>query len=315
MRRLIAAILFSAALLAPPSQGGAEVVDRIVAVINDSIITLSELRAATAVAMDKLGVEGGAIDLEEAREMEGGILDGLIEQRLVKQAADKAGIEVSEREIDNAVEDIKKQNRLTQEELLLALAENGLTQKEYREQLKEQIRQVKFVNREFRSRISIQPEDIEDYYRRNMDEFQAPAVFRLNVIFLPGDRKDVLDRRLRLITGGLESGEDFRDLASQYSEGPAASAGGDLGYLKSGEIEPWLEDAALKLKPGEVSPAIERPEGVYFVRLSEYLPQAPRPLAEVSGEIHERLFKKIMDERYSFWLNETKKFAHVEIRM
>lgn len=314
MKKFIAALVFIAFFLFPV-QARAEVVDRIVAVINDSIITLSELKAASAVAMEKLGVDGGTIGPEKAREMEGGILDGLIEQRLVKQAADKAGIEISEREIDNAVDDIKKQNRLTQEELLLALAENGLTQKEYREQLKEQIRQVKFVNREFRSRISIQPEDIEDYYRRNISEFQSPALFRLNVIFLPAGKKEVMKSRLRLITGGLEAGEDFRDLASQYSEGPAASAGGDLGYLKSGELEPWLEEAALRLKPGEVSPAVERPEGVYFVRLSEYLPQAPRPLAEVRGDIHEKLFRKIMDERYSFWLNETRKFAHVEIRM
>ncbi|WKZ32735.1 MAG: peptidyl-prolyl cis-trans isomerase [Thermodesulfobacteriota bacterium] len=314
MRGFIAALAL-AAMLFSPAQARAEVVDKVVAVINDSIITLSELKAATAVAMERLGVEGGAIDPEKAREMEGGILEGLIEQRLVKQAADKAGIEVSEREIDNAVDDIKKQNRLTQEQLLLALAENGLTQKEYREQLKEQIRQVKFVNREFRSRISIQPEDIEDYYRRNIDNFQSPALFRLHIIFLPGNDKDVLARRLNLIAGGLRAGEDFRDLASQYSEGPAASAGGDLGLLKSGELEPWLEEAASKLKPGEVSPAIERPEGVYFVRLSDYLPRAPRPLAEVRGEIQDRLFKKIMDERYSFWLNETRKFAHIEIRM
>ncbi|MBZ0221328.1 MAG: peptidyl-prolyl cis-trans isomerase [Candidatus Methylomirabilis sp.] len=314
MRGFIAALAFTAMLLFP-AQARPEVMDRIVAVINDSIITLSELKAATAVAMEKLGVEGGAIDPEKAREMEGGILDGLIEQRLVKQAADKAGIEVSEREIDNAVEDIKKQNRLSHEELLLALAGNGLTQKEYREQLKEQIRQVKFVNREFRSRISIQPEDIEDYYRRNIDDFQSPALYRLNIIFLPGKDKDVLARRLKLITGGLQAGEDFRDLASQYSEGPAASNGGDLGLLKSGELEPWLEEVALKLKPGEVSPAIERSEGVYLVRLSDFLPQSPRPLAEVRGEIQDRLFKKIMDERYAFWLNETRKFAHIEIRM
>jgi len=311
VNRLIAGICLSAALFLP-GQINAEVVDRIVAVINDSVITMSELNAATAVAIDKLGIEGSS-DPEKIKEVKGNILDSLIEQKLVKQAADKAGIDISEKEIDNAIEDIKRQNKLTQEQLLLALAESGLTQKEYREQLKEQIRQVKFINKEFRSKISIQMEDIEGYYRQNMKAFYSPARFRINLIFLPSD--DSLNERLKLVSEGFAAGTDFKVLASQYSEGPAASQGGDLGYLKSGELDGWLEEAARGLKPGERSPAIERPEGVYFVQLTEYQERALRPLKDVEAQIHEKLFKKIMDEKFSFWLSEVKRYAHIEIRL
>ncbi len=310
MKRVFIAIGLAALMFS--SRADAEVVDRIVAVINDSVITLSELNAATAVAIEKLGIENGA-DPEKIKEVKGSILESLVEQKLVKQAADKAGIDISEREIDNAVEDVKKQNRLTQEQLLLALAESGLTQKEYREQLREQIRQAKFINKEFRSKISIQPEDIEGYYRQNMDQFQGAAQYRLNMIFLPDDKN--LDARLKAVTGGLSNGEDFRDLASHFSEGPGASQGGDLGFLKAGELDSWLEETARGLKPGGISPAIKRPEGAYFIQLVEYKPSAPRPLADVKGQIHEKLFKKVMDERFNFWLSEVKRTAHVEIRM
>ncbi|OGP15424.1 MAG: hypothetical protein A2054_08895 [Deltaproteobacteria bacterium GWA2_55_10] len=310
MKRFFLAISLASVVFA--GQANSEVVDRIVAVINDSVITLSELNAATAVAIEKLGIEDGA-DPDKLKEVKGTILDSLVEQKLVKQAADKAGIDISEREIDNAVDDVKKQNRLTHEQLLLALAESGLTQKEYREQLKEQIRQAKFINKEFRSKISIQPEDIEGYYRQNIGEFQGAALYRLNMIFLPADKS--LEGRLKAVSEGLANGEDFRDLASHFSEGPGASQGGDLGFLKSGELDSWLEDAARRLKPNDISPAIQRPEGVYFIQLTEFTPSAPKPLAEVKGQIHDKLFKKVMDERFNFWLSEVKRTAHLEIRM
>lgn len=314
MKKKIVVLGLSALLFAVVPPSGAETVDRVVAIINDSIITLSELNAATAVAIEKLGVEGSE-DKRKIEEVRSTILDSLIEQRLVKQAADRAGIEISEREIDNAVDDIKKQNNLTQEQLLLALAQSGLTQKEYREQLKEQIRQVKFINKEFRSKISIKPDDIEDYYRQNIKEFGGPALYRMNMIFLPSDDMKTMNERLRLVNEGLSSGEDFRQLASYYSDGPSPSLGGDLGYLKTGEMESWIEEAVKGLKPGQASQAITRPEGVYFIQLTEFKAGETRGLADVRGLIQDRLFKKIMDERFSFWLSEVKRYAHLEIRM
>lgn len=308
-------IIFAfALLLITQLPSSAEVVDRIVAIINDSVITLSELNAATAVALDKLSIDEKK-DTSKVAELKSRMLDSLIEQKLVKQASDKAGIDISEREIDNAVDDIKKQNNLTQESLLLALAQSGLTLREYREQLKEQIRQVKFINKEFRSKISIQPEDIEDYYKTNIDEFYGPASYRLNLIFVPSDDKDAERQKLKVIKEGLARGDDFRDLAGHYSEGASASLGGDMGYMKEGEMDKTIEAAAKKLKIGEVSPPIITPEGTYFIQLVEVKKPAPRPLDDVRGYINDKLFKKVMDDRFSFWLKEVKRYAHIEIRL
>ena len=314
MKRKIAALGLSALLFCVALPSGAETVDRVVAIINDSIITLSELNAATTVAIERLGVKGAG-DKRKVEEVRATILDTLIEQRLVRQAADRAGIEVSEREIDNSIDDVKKQNDLTQEQLLLALAQSGLTQKEYREQLKEQIRQVKFINKEFRSKISVQDEDIEDYYRQNLREFGGSAMYRMNMIFLPSTDEKSMEERLALVQAGLERGEDFRQLASHYSEGPSPSLGGDLGYLKSGEMELWIEDAVKGLQTGQASPVIRRPEGVYFIQLTDFKAAEAKPLSEVRALIQDRIFKKIMDERFSFWLSEVKRSAHLEIRM
>ncbi|MBI4949927.1 MAG: SurA N-terminal domain-containing protein [Deltaproteobacteria bacterium] len=292
----------------------AEVVDRVVAVINDSIITLSELNAATAFATERLG-PADKKDGKKAEELRGKMLDGLIEQKLVKQAADKAGIDISEREIDLAVDDIKKQNGLTQESLLLALAQGGLTYKEYREQLKEQIRQVKFVNKEIRSKILVLPEDIEAYWRRRQDEFISPPAYRLNMIFIPSADKDVYKLKLKAVEDGIKKGEPFGLLAKAYSEGFGASSGGEMGWMKAGELDKSVEDAASLLKAGGIAGPMVNSEGAYFIELVETKPAAPMPLEEVRGRIQDKLFKKTMDERFDFWLEEVKKSAHIEIRL
>ncbi|MBI5874572.1 MAG: SurA N-terminal domain-containing protein [Deltaproteobacteria bacterium] len=135
----------------------AEIIDRIVAVVNDSAITMSELNAATAGLGDIKGADKDK--RKKIMETKSKVLDQLIEKKLVEQAANKAGITVSEKEIDNSIDDVKRQNNIGQEELLSALAKNGLTFKEYREQLKDQIRQVKFINKEIRSNIKMSDED------------------------------------------------------------------------------------------------------------------------------------------------------------
>ncbi len=297
-----------------PFLAGAETVDRIVAIINDSVITMSELNAATNLALEKSG-GSDKLDGTAALEMKKKVLDDLIEQKLVKQASDKAGIDVSEKEIDNAVEDIKKENGMTQEGLLLTLARSGLTLREYRDQLKEQIRQVKFINKEFRSKIAIKPEDVEDYYRQHRDDFQNPASYRISMIFIPNADKNMAAQKLKMIVEGLSKGADFKELAREYSEGPTASSGGDMGYLKINEMDKYVQDAVVKLKTNEISPSIQADDGIYFIKLDDVSPPQQRPFEEVKGLAQDKLYRKIMDDRFNFWLNEVKKYAHVEIRL
>ncbi|MBI5232953.1 MAG: peptidyl-prolyl cis-trans isomerase, partial [Deltaproteobacteria bacterium] len=240
-------------------------------------------------------------------------LDSLIEQKLVKQAAEKTGIEVSEKEIDNAVEDVRKQNNISQDELIVAVTRNGLTYKEYREIVREDIREIKFVSKQFRSRISISNDDIIEYYTQNSTKFQAPATIRLRLIFFSNTDKELMDKRMIAFKEGLGSGEDFADLVRQLSEGPSSANGGDLGDTKEGELSLPIEEAAKKLKPGEISEPIQTTEGITIIQLIERKDAGPRPLEEVEKTIQDILFKKTIDERYKQWLDDTKKTAHIKV--
>lgn len=311
---LYAAALTAFIIVCQPKTSHAEVIDRIVAVINDTVITLSELNAATAVALDMPGGETKP-DEKKIIEIKGRILDSLIEQKLVKQASDKAGIEVSEREIDNAIDDVKKQNNMTQETLLVALAQSGLTYREYKEQLREQIRQAKFITKEFRSKINVEDAEITEYYNRNIDEFYGPHGYRLNMIFLKPGGERAQQQRLKEILDGFNKGEKFETLARRFSEGANAEYGGDMGLVKSGELDPAIENAAAGLGPGDISGPIKTANGTYIIQLKERAEGAPRPLSEVREDIRDRLFKKTMDDRFRFWLEETKRFAHIDTRL
>lgn len=312
----IRAILVLAALLAPLATAQApraEVIDRVVAIINDSIITLSELNAATALKSD--GLKGEKSNGRALEEIRSATLKDLIEQKLVKQTADKAGIDVSDREVENAVEEVRSQNNLSEDQLMVALAGSGLTYREYKEQLREQIRQVKFINMEFRSKISVQDEEIEDYYRQNIEEFQRPPAFRVRMIMLSGEDEELQTLRLEAVQEGIEAGEAFAALASQYSQDGSAESGGDLGYLGYGELDARLERAIGVLTPGGVSPPVTGPEGIYIIKLIERRPGEPRPVEEVVAPIRQKLFDGAMEEMFGSWLKEIKASAHIEVRL
>ena len=294
----------------------AEIADRIVAVVNDSAITLSELNIATAGLGDIKG------DDKEKRkkiiETKSKVLDQLIEKKLVEQAANKAGITVSEKEIDNTIEDVKRQNNIGQEDLLSALAKNGLTFKEYREQLKDQIRQVKFINKEFRANVKVSDEDVVSYYKQNQDRFSGPAMYRVRIIsfLLSGqDKGKDAEKKAKDILAMAQKGADFAKLASAYSDGPNVKDGGDLGYISPGEMDAAVEKAAGGLSIGEISDVIKTPAGFHIIQLIDRRKAEPKPITAVLDEIKNIIFQKIIDERYKLWLEEMMKKAYIEVRL
>lgn len=309
-------ILFVMLTALLPIKSSGEVVDRVVAVVNDSIITLSELNAAFAVsgeaAEDEPIVLGqGAFTSEKASE----IIDALIEQKLIKQGADRIGIEVSEEDIDMAIDDVIKQNRVTREAFLVMLSRSGLTLKEYRDQLRERIREIKFVSQRFRSKVFVEDADMEEYYIQNIDMFNAPSSIRLRIIFFSNKDKALMKRRLKIVLKGLKEGEEFATLATEYSEGPAVFRGGDLGYLTTGEMDNEIAKAAKKLKAGEVSPPMYSDLGVTLLQLVARKEVAPIPLEEVKPRILDILTNKFLEENFNYWIKEIKEQAHIEVRL
>jgi peptidyl-prolyl cis-trans isomerase SurA len=289
--------------------------DRVVATVNGEVIMWSELRRAVEFdRRDQLrGLEGE--ERERAiRGYERAVLNELIDLRLQIQEAKRLGLDVSPSEVDSAIEDIKRKYGLTHEELLRSLRSEGLTEESYRRELSEQILLAKVVNLEVRSKIVISEQEIEDYYRKNESVYNKERV-RLRQIFLRrpdnGSLEEVEGRAMEIMRR-IEAGEDFSRLAREFSQGPAADRGGDLGYIERGSVIKEVEDVAFSLKVGEVSRPFWSPRGLHIIKVED---RVKGGLEEAREEIRQVLFQRAFQKRYKEWIRALREDAYIEINL
>jgi peptidyl-prolyl cis-trans isomerase SurA len=302
------------------SPSRAEVVDRIIAYVNDDIITLSELNERTnafvAARRQNPFLREEEQSLEKIRR---NILDLLINERLAAQEISRLKISVSDEEMAEAIGTILRENRLTQETLEAKLRQDGKTIEDLREQIKAGLEQKKLVNREVSSKTVITDEMIQAYYEDHIEEFERKERWRIQDIYLPFTPTDTPEERTHLrnvakkILERLRTEGDFTSLAKRYSQGPGAEAGGDLGFFSKGELEPVLEAAIEALKPGEVSPDIETTRGIHIIKLTEVDKSPAKPLEEVEGTIRDLLYRREVDFRYREWLSGLRERSYVKI--
>ena len=312
------ALLVGVVLTLSPSR--AEVVDRIIAYVNDDIITLSELNERTnlfvAARRQNPFLREEEQSLEEIRR---NMLDVLINERLAAQEISRLKISVSDEDVDGAIARIIRENRLTQETLEAELRKDGKTIADLREQIRTNMEQQKLVNREVRSKTVITDEMIQAYYEDHIEEFETKQRWRIQDIYLPFTPTDTPEERNYLrkvakqILERLRAGGDFGSLAKRYSQGPGAEAGGDLGFFNKGELEPVLEAAIEVLKPGDVSPDIETTRGIHIIKLLEFDKAPARPLDEVEETIRDLLYRREVDFRYREWLSDLRERSYVRI--
>ena len=309
-----------AGVVSTPTPSEAEVIDRIIAYVNDDIITLSELNERTNafVAARRqnpfLRQEEQSLD-DIRREM----LDLLINERLAAQEISRLKINVTDEEVAEAIGRIIRENRLTQETLEAELRKEGKTVEDLRGQIKKNLEQTKLVNREVRSKTVITDEMIQAYYEDHIEEFEGKERWRIQDIYLPFTPTDTPQERIYLrnvaqeILERLREGADFSSLAKRYSQGPGAEAGGDLGFFSKGELEPVLEAAVEALRPGQVSPDIETTRGIHLIKLTEVDKAPAKSLDEVEGTIRDLLYKREVDFRYKEWLSGLRERSYVRI--
>jgi len=304
-----------------PSRSYAPVVDRIVAVVNNQAITLSELMEAGKTAFKKAQA---VTDWEErTRVMEGlkrEILDQLIDGILIEDKARREKIEVKEEEIDRAIEAMKKQNALSHEELLQALEEQGLTYEQYREKMRKSLLKIKLVNKLIRPKITITEKDIKEYFEKNKESYTGERKIRLSHISIPIPEKaepqeiEALEQKAQKILDRIKKGEDFASLARKFSKAPSAVDGGDMGYFKKGELNPSLEKIAFQLKVGEVSDVIRLERSFEIIKVTA-IRGGDITYQDVRAEIEDILLEKELRRRIPLWMEQLRKENYVDIRL
>ncbi len=287
--------------------------DRLVAVVNDEIITASEVDASQSLAALNLlaDILPGVNDRETGPTFRDA-LDAMIDQRLLLQEARSLGLTATDQEAREAVLALTEERRLDRL--------NGAPPEEIRQRVQDQLTIVKLVNREVRSKLLINASDVDAYYRAHPDRFTTPTRYRLRQIFIKapagGDPAALAAaqaeaNRLRAEATG---GSDFGDLARQRSQGAEAVRGGDLGYVRLGELLPEIDAVLGGMRAGDVSPVIATLVGFHIINLVEVAPGAVRPLEEVKSQAEEFVYQELATNYYRRWLRQLRSRAHIDIK-
>lgn len=315
--------LFFAFLTACPAIG--EMVDKVVAVVNDDIITLSELEAETTDLYKTLAQNNSPEELmaamDEAREI---ALNKMIDRTLMEQKAKQFNLSVSEQEIDTAYERTRSNMSLGVSEFRTKLEESGLSEDKYRSKLRDNILQSKILSVDVRSKIVITDEMILKYYDEHYTSRVNEGDFYLlqmgfssdNADSASGDSsKDNSFKLAKRIHKLALNGQDFKTLAKKFSDLPSASDGGDIGVFTLDEMASAMRNAVKDLQPGEVSDIVELSSGYQFFKLLSGEDEAivvTSSFETSKDEIREKLYEIKMKEAYQTWVKELKESAYIQ---
>ena len=300
---------------------GAKVVDRIVAVVNDDIILLSELDKSFKPYADKIMAFGYSLN-EERRMLfntREEILNQLIDQKLTDQQIKQSNITVRDDEIDGAIERLKEANFFTDEELREMLSAEGLTIEEYRKRIKDQMLQAKLVNFEIKSKIVITKEDINSYYKSHSDKYGGIKKYRLsNIImkvpsFASEEEKLMILKKMEIVLKELEAGKPFDSIAGIYSESSYVSDEDGLGLFELKELSPKIQESIKNMNTGEFTPVLDTDQGYQIFYIKEIVDVPGKSLEESSLEIEDILYKEIVDKKFRLWINKLRETSHIKI--
>jgi len=320
MRKYAFAMVLLAAA-APAAR--AEVIERIVAVVNDDVILQSELNLRVVAAEDELDtIADPQKQAERRQQLEDALLDAMIAEQLIAQQAGELKLKVSNAEVDKALDEVRKQNKVTAEQLERALREEGFTMAQYRSDVKRQILRLKVINVAVRSRIQISDTEIQEAYDRKTRQGAAIGEVRASHIFIEvpegADEAVVKETQARAATLAVRArdGEDFAELAKASSEDPATKDdGGDLGWIGRGMLPGELDTVLFAMKPGEVRGPLRGESGWHVIKLTDVRKSEMKPLAEVKEKLREELYQAELKRQTKNWIDELRKKAYIKKRV
>ena len=290
---------------------GAEVVDRIVAVVNNEIIILSQLNRATEQYKVNIASSQNSQVQKEAlvKQLETDILQQLIDASLTRQEAVKYGIDVDDTDVDRAMDNFKQANNLDQETLERGLAAEGLTLEEYRERLREQILQSMLVNRAVRSKVIITDSDVLKYYEANIDKFSGIKKYRLRNILTESEDD------IQFIEKKLQKKASFAALAKEYSIASNASEGGNLGVFDINSFSEQIKTALENLNKGEFTSVMRTGTAYQIIYVADILMEGNLTVEQANDKIQKILYQKQAEQQFKEWIYSLKEGAHVKLML
>ena len=317
MKNLIVKISLACLLFLGPVAAKAQVVNKVVAVVNEEIVTQQDLDQLRAVLYAQYAqhYQGDELlkKMEEAKE---GLLEQVIDDKLILSRAKELNIRVSEQEVEDKLEEIK--GGFPSEQIFdETLRTQGITVANLKDRYRDQIMMKKLVEFEVKSKVDVLPSEISRYYEEHRSEFKVDEKYKVrHILIKAGD--DVSFELAKVESGEiydkLRQGYDFSELAKAHSQGPNKEQGGDMGYISRGTILDELEDAIFKLKAGEFSGPVKSRLGYHIFKVEDVTDSGYLGMDEAKKDIKRSLFQKKLKEKLDEWVAELKSKAYISIK-
>ena len=307
-----------------PNAGKKVVVERVVAIVNDAIILASELDARM------VPVRNEASQITDPKERErrlaklsSQILDEMINEELIVQAAEAAKVEVEATEVQAAVDDIKQQNKLDDAGLAQVLAGQGYTLANYKHELRRQLLRLRAQNQLVAPKVQITDEDVRARYDQMQRRSEAvTAVTLSHILFkLPEHptEQQLNDAKAKAASAmsRVKNPEDFAKVAAEVSEDDGTKAnGGALGSFQRGSMaNPEWEAIVFAMEKNEVRGPISGPQGLHVFMVTDVKKSELKPFAEMKEQLTRDLRRREMEKKNQEWLEELRKKAYIDIKL
>lgn len=307
---LLVASLFLGAASSAQAQG--QVIERVVAVVNEEAIFLSELRRRAAPFLDRImQAPSQAQQMAAIEQLYGELLERMVQEELFIQAAARMSVSVSRAEVDRAIGNVQRQSGLAGPEFWQAVAGQGFTEVQYRSDVRRQLLRLKVLNQRARGRVNITEVQVRERYDMQVARARRQAQFNAAQIFVEvnGDSATEIARARReaqRIRDGIRDGDDFW-----------AQGGMDLGTLSQGDLPPELEDSLMQLEAGQVSQPVRGPAGFHIFLLAsrqqvaENLPEYD----DVRMQVYQSMMEEAMSQQEASFQEELRRQAIIDLRL
>ena len=310
------------AVLGWPLLCGAELVDRVAAVVNNQVIAWSEVEQRAAPELARIANERDPARRGKLREqVMRAAVDQLVGEKLLELEVREFNIDVSDSELELALEDVRRQNNVEKEQFGQLLAQEGYTVESYKAFMRKHLARLKLINLKVRARVKVSDEDLRaEYAKFSRMEGEDPEVHARHVLVkvdpgAPADKvQAALQKAQALAAEARSPGIDFAELAKAKSEGPSAPDGGDLGFFKRGVMVPEFDKVAFKLEPGQVSEPVRTRFGFHVIKVEERRAAEVAPFEDVKDQLRERLLRAQMDKFTAQYVAELRQKASVEVK-
>jgi parvulin-like peptidyl-prolyl isomerase len=297
------------------------VVDRVVAVVNQEIITLSEVEKWVDPMRQEIATEDRFENREQMQTLYRQVLEKLIEEKLIDQEVKKSGVKIPSKEIDAALEEIKRRNAVTEEDFQKALALEGLTIETYKKQIEKGLQRQKLISWSVKVESKPEERDLREFYQKNVARYRTNETYRASHILFTIPKGAVPDeireigKKAQSVLEKIKGGADFGEMALLYSQDASNKNRGDLGYFKKGELFPAFEKEALRLKVGEVSGLVRTEFGFHIIKLLDRKGMEPLPFEEVKDKVKIDYREAEIEKGFKQFLSTLKEKAVIEIKL